>query len=107
MSPKARLAVISVAAALNLLNVIFPPVESSSNTFTGKGSIGIRDVKASDSGNFRRVPIWETFFVTSVDGGLHPGETYRLYHSFRIEWASMLSLSAIISWTAWFIVRRR
>ena len=105
MRPKARFAVILFTAVFNILNVIFPPVESSSNTFTGKGSIGIRDIKASDSGNFRRVPIWETFLVTSIDGGLHPGETYRLYHSFRIEWAAMLSLSAIVSWTAWFMVR--
>jgi hypothetical protein len=104
MRPKARFAVISIAATLNILNVVFPPVESSSNIFTSRESMGIREVKSSDSGNFRRVPIWQTFFVDS-EHKLFTDSEKRMFHSFRIEWAAMLSLSAIVSWTAWFMVR--
>jgi hypothetical protein len=88
-----------VCIILGAANLAFPPVESHSNLFTKRSEWGLAKLPSSDSGNFRRVPIWQTFYTTVVDVEIN-GTQEQVFHSFRVEWLTMLAFGAGLAWIA-------
>lgn len=82
---------IVIGALLNVLNLVFPPVERFDRLATGGTYPPLR---ATAQGIYHRTPLWRTF-VAAEDW--KAGE----FHSSRIEWGSLLAYSIVISWVSW------